>query len=429
VTESIGTATSAASTKALRATFLQEKIDVVCRGCHELLLAIAPASLGSLDDEKAFYQKAVVNMFQEVFDKAEMGLARRVEEAQVTADVADREQEARNGARATAELELQQKKIEIDEKNELLAKETAILQETDTSLQVALERKNGAHSQYNALTAEQESILAAQKESLEVLKAGTWASAREYKKHTGILSALFKKLGADASLISAMPSALEKKPADRGTFDGMVVGQLEEILATHVVAKQKEMAVATATVQHASSDADAAIALAEAAREKHKNASEVALQAQAEWKVVEAKLRHAIWAAKEQQRALKQAGLDLLDEHSGLERIRGAKLTLNALGGGCVESSDAQSISEDPNRVKADSKTHSFSPSTREKGVAFAASASRDRTVVSPDDRKVASRTGMRSGSQPVSPGSRPETPPESCPGSRSVSPGQAALS
>lgn len=356
-----GSTTSAASSKALRSHFLQEKIDFVCRGCHELLLATAPASLGSLEDEKAFYQKAVVKMFREVFDKAEMGLNRRVEEAQLTVDAAEKEQEARERARADAELELQRKKVEIEEKNEALNRDAAALHESSTSLQIVIERKNKAHSQYNTLLAERDGTVVAQKESLEVLKEGTWTSAREHKKHLGVLVTLFKKLGADASLISALPSALEKKPAERGNFDGMVVAQLEEILAKHVTAVQDEVSRAATAVHHASSGADVTIALAEAAQEKHRKSSEIAAQAQAEWKTVESNLRNAIWAAKEQQRALKQTSLDLLDEQAGLERIRGAKMTLNQLAGGCAEASQSKSTFEEPGKV------HSFSPSAREK--------------------------------------------------------------
>jgi hypothetical protein len=426
---------STTSTKSLRSSFLQEKIDFVCRGCHELLLATAPASLGSLEDEKAFYQKAVVKMFREVFDKAEMGLTRRVEEALLTVDVAEKEQEVRDAARAAAELELHQKRVQIEEKNEALNRETAALQETEAGLHMAIERKNRAQAQHNTLIAEREGIVAAQTESLEVLKEGTWASAREHKKHVGVLVALFKKLNADASLISALPSALEKKPADRGTFDGMVVAQLEEILAKHITSVQDEGARATTALHHASSGADAAIALAEAAREKHRKSSDIAAQAQAEWKSFELNLRNAIWAAKEQQRALKQTAVDLLDEQAGLERIRGAKMTLGHLAGGCVdpalETSDTQCASEDSSRMRMESKVHSFSPSTRERTMASPAPQARERTTASPaaspasDDRKVVGKAVMRSASKPASPD---RTPPSSRPTSQPGSPGQGSF-
>lgn len=435
VAESVGnqgsTTTSTASTKALRSSFIQDKIDVVCRGCHELLLATAPASLGSLEDEKAFYQKAVVNMFNEVFDKAELGLARRVQEAEHTVDLAQTEQEARNATRATAELELQKKKAEIEEKNEVLAKDTAALQETDASLQMAIERKNKIQAQYNALIAERESTIAAQQESLEVLKEGTWSSAREHKKHLGVLVSLFKKLGADSSLISALPSALEKKPAERGTFDGMVVGQLDEIIAKHVTAVQEEASRAAAGVHHASSGADAAIALAEAAREKHRKSSEVAAQAQAEWKGVESNLRQAIWAQKEQQRALKQTGLDLQEEQASLERIRASKTTLSQLGGGSVEPSEVQSVSEDRSSVKVASKSGGertavspFAAATRDSERSASSSVVAMWRQAS-DECNVAGRAKARSGSQPVSPG---RSSPGSCRGSQPGSPGQGTF-
>merc|ERR1712196_695355 len=94
--------------------------------------------------------------------------------------------------------------------------------------------------------------------------------------------------------------------------------------------------------------------------------SEIATQAQTEWKVVEAQLRQAVWAEKEQQRALKQTGLDLLDEQSGLERINRAKTTLTALAGENLDSSDVESITEERGSAKSVSKVNCVATQSKE---------------------------------------------------------------
>merc|ERR1711990_279549 len=64
-------------------------------------------------------------------------------------------------------------------------------------------------------------------EDFKTLKKCEYENSAEQKKTEkntlGPLTSLLDQIGADKSLISAIPSALAKKPEERGSFDNMVV--------------------------------------------------------------------------------------------------------------------------------------------------------------------------------------------------------------
>ena len=66
-------------------------------------------------------------------------------------------------------------------------------------------------------------------------------AAKEQKASVSTTTKLVKKLHADASLMSALPSTLMKKAEARGEFDTMVLSQVETILTTHLQGLQKDL--------------------------------------------------------------------------------------------------------------------------------------------------------------------------------------------
>lgn len=64
-------------------------------------------------------------------------------------------------------------------------------------------------------------------EEFRVLRDGE-VEGEDAKAHYKKLEALAGKIGFEASLMTALPTSILKKPADRGSFDAMVVAQLQE---------------------------------------------------------------------------------------------------------------------------------------------------------------------------------------------------------
>merc|ERR1719191_40985 len=52
---------------------------------------------------------------------------------------------------------------------------------------------------------------------------------------------MLKKIGTEASLVSAIPSALKKVPAERGPFDVMAVEGIEGVFTKHLETLQEQI--------------------------------------------------------------------------------------------------------------------------------------------------------------------------------------------
>jgi len=77
------------------------------------------------------------------------------------------------------------------------------------------------------------------KDNFENLKLATNPlNPKEQKACIATLMAFVKKLGADTSLRTAIPEVLKKVPAERGTFDGLVVDQADALFKDHMTKLQ-----------------------------------------------------------------------------------------------------------------------------------------------------------------------------------------------
>jgi len=71
-------------------------------------------------------------------------------------------------------------------------------------------------------------------EHVSALKGeGVW-EIEKAKQHLDVLLPLTKQLACDESLVAALPTTCTKKPCDRGSFDVMVINQVEASLNSHV---------------------------------------------------------------------------------------------------------------------------------------------------------------------------------------------------
>merc|ERR1712187_740651 len=144
---------------------------------------------------------------------------------------------------------------------------------------------------------------------------GEWEIA-EAKKHVDILLLLAKQLVLDESLMNALSTACMKKPSIRGTFDAMVINQLEASLNGRVV----ELTATVSANAVASEDIAAVVAtkqkLLDDANEDHNSAA--------------AKLNAAQFAHQEAEsvlKAAKEASATCLLEHEQLVEERNQKMS------------------------------------------------------------------------------------------------------
>lgn len=178
----------------------------------------------------------------------------------------DSEKSTHAAAKAAAAEELEKLKAASVEAKAVVVADIAAREEASAALASALtaQREGDAESEASvALKADVEKAVA---EAFEPLKAGTVsdkAIANNFVKVIG-------KLQLDASLLTALPTALTKPPAERGAFDGMAIEQLEGCVKTQLAELSTALAAAAPAREERAGKVAAAQAVADAAAEKAK---------------------------------------------------------------------------------------------------------------------------------------------------------------
>jgi DNA repair exonuclease SbcCD ATPase subunit len=172
-----------------------------------------------------------------------------------------------------------------------------------------------------------EKVKAVVTEHFGVLKDGVdWPNDKEQKagekKHLSAISSILKTLHADSSLMSALESALVKKPGDRGSFDTMAIEQLDNILTskvtdheTHINNRETVKAQKTADVEAATTN----LANCEAGKAASEERLDAAKKAQKE---AQTALKDAKKAVDEQDTAVEEAKENASDAESSLEEAK-----------------------------------------------------------------------------------------------------------
>merc|ERR1712224_1096577 len=150
----------------------------------------------------------------------------------------------------------------------------------------------GAHwevNNFDALTLEKSSqrdeISCFLENDFEKLKAAEFNSSKDQRENLAKLVKILKNLSLDSSLLKAIPDALKKKPADRGTFDNMVVSQVDDALKAKLAVLEGELgdtealkAEKQSALQHAQEAVTTAQAMKAASEEQKEVASDMDIE-------------------------------------------------------------------------------------------------------------------------------------------------------
>mmetsp|Transcript_3571 Transcript_3571/g.5546 ORF Transcript_3571/g.5546 Transcript_3571/m.5546 type:complete len:391 (+) Transcript_3571:74-1246(+) len=227
--------------------------------CRKMLVAMLPQGLCVLSSERVGLQDAAVRMLDEVYQSI---LAKMQEEIEVeAANLSSVE-----ASKAGLESKTQEAAALLAEAAAVFAARKAVLAEAAKSVLAAkaslaekeTEQRDGdmAHEKAKVEKVALESALS---EDFRLLRDGE-AEVGQAKVHFETLAARAGTLGFDESLMTALPASMMKKPAERGSFDAMVVAQLEEGLT-------RQVANLTAIIANGAPAADARQAAVAAASE------------------------------------------------------------------------------------------------------------------------------------------------------------------
>lgn len=226
--------------------------------CRKMLLAMVPHSLCVRSSLRTKQQNLSVQMLADLFQDiiVEMQAAIDAESDKLRAlDASKSTLQTKVDDNAAALCETSEKcrtlKVSLAEAaKEVLACKAALAQKTKEQAD-----EDAAHKQAQTDKASLEIVLA---EDFRLLRDGETEPEQE-KHHYEKLASVVHKSNLDESLITALPVCMMKKPCARGSFDAMVVAQLEESLQGQIarlaqavdagapVAEMRQAAVAAAS--------------------------------------------------------------------------------------------------------------------------------------------------------------------------------------
>lgn len=201
--------------------------DDVPNSVRQMLIAMLPEGICVPADQRHEYQTTHVNMILEllqgVLSKLQDGVTSATGEvARIEACKAELLSKVQEAVEALEKAN----DVESSTKGNLADVTRTVLACKSTLAEKEKERCEG-DAAHEAAKEDKLVIEQALAEEFRLLRDGE-VEGEDAKAHYKKLEALAGKIGFEASLMTALPTSILKKPADRGSFDAMVVAQLQE---------------------------------------------------------------------------------------------------------------------------------------------------------------------------------------------------------
>jgi len=266
---------------------------------RKMLVATLAQGLCAPPGEREEVQEISIRMLNQVIDSIMSQMQAEIDTATESFDSVESRKAQMEQEVAKADAALEEASTEVSERKNKLAESTKEVMDAKDALAQLEAAQKDADAQHQQFREDKETIEATIATDFQVLRDGE-ADAEQAKQHYEKLAALVGKLTLDASLLTALPTCMVKKPSERGSFDAMVVATLEEGL-------KGKVAKLTESIEEGEPDAAARLQAAEAANQ----ALEAKKQAQQE-------LANALNTAselKEQRAKDKQAATAVLSNY------------------------------------------------------------------------------------------------------------------
>lgn len=288
--------------------------------------------LGQAKEERHEFQVKVSGMVHEVLNSIQAKLEASIAAAESKVAQADTEKASREALAEAAKDTAASKAAAATAAKEAVDAAVAELKSAQEALQSAQkEQKNGdlAFAAADDKKVRMQSIITT---VIVPCKEGATGEAGVISKGIAEVTKLGKEYGFDAALMSSLPSALNKAPADRGSFDQLVVTQVETELQNRLAALTKELEEAAPAREERAAKVTAATATVEVASSKEASCKEALKAAQTEHKEADSAVKTTAKAVKQFGAEMKQVGADLAEAKESLDEfLQGAMATFKEL--------------------------------------------------------------------------------------------------
>lgn len=290
--------------------------------CRGMLKAMISLSIGTAKDNRHAHQETAATMIMEVLHGIESRLGGQVSDLQGQLDGAEGEKAGLESAQQEAEERVGAKLEEAEGLQGAKGERSKERAEAEATLGKAQQAQAAAAKEVAGADGERTKCMGVSTDHLAKVVAGQWETPAEIKAHVTALLGLGRSLKLDESLLSGMPAAAEKRPDERGPFDGMLLqqyeGQVQQRIASLDTLLKDGEAIAAAKAAEVQ-EAEAALAAARAAEQEAMEALE---KAETEVQELGEAARAAKKAVKDFGPRLRKAAAARRAAEAELERFR-----------------------------------------------------------------------------------------------------------
>mmetsp|Transcript_9128 Transcript_9128/g.17076 ORF Transcript_9128/g.17076 Transcript_9128/m.17076 type:complete len:388 (+) Transcript_9128:88-1251(+) len=286
--------------------------------CKEMLLIMFPGSLEFPIEERHEFHAMVVRMVGESIEETHSKMIKEVEEAGSAVEAAKAKQTDLEATAVEADSKLNVAGETVQSKETALQEATTLASNKQTAFDDAKVAQTKGDAESEALKQEKQTYVSALENNFKALSEGNF-EGEQAAEHYKVIEPLIANLPLDESLRLALPSTCQKKPGDRGSFDNVIMEQLEKALQTRNAALGEQIdAGASAAAERA-----AAVQAAEQDLQAAKEAKETA---QTDLQDAKTKRDEAYELVKSSKKAVTEG----LKELEGLTKSHDDKLKFRA---------------------------------------------------------------------------------------------------
>lgn len=282
--------------------------------------------LADYKEERHEFQASVASMAEQIIASIKVSIEAKIKEAEEKLAKADADKASREAA-------MEETKKSAEDK---VAANVAAKQEVSTvedELKKAMQALKAAEKEQK--TGDAKSVAdEAKKSKLENAINSVFVPCKEgalekaaITKGISELQKLGKEYDFDNALLTSLPSALQKEPASRGTFDNVVVNNVEEELQKRLTSLKEELAKAAPDREERASKVASCAAAVEAGKMKLDSLEKACKDALAAMKEADGKAKAASKALKAFGPEMKATGKALKDAKDSLESFTTGAMT------------------------------------------------------------------------------------------------------
>lgn len=211
-------------------------------------------------------------MIAEVYDAIELKLKTTAETESAKVTEIEASKDTLDKALSEAESRHSATTATVESCKATLAQCFGTMSERKLAVAAAQEAERAGNAPGLIVEEEHQALKCVLDEHLKVLKEGSWETGSA-KRHLDALLPLATKL-TDESLVTALPSTCIKPPAERSTFDNMVVDQLESSLTSKLTQLSADIETAKPAKAQRAADVEKAQLILKEAEDAQQKASD-----------------------------------------------------------------------------------------------------------------------------------------------------------